>query len=115
MENIKEEDLMLSNYIWQVLRSQIHILWSWGFSDVRTVKNGISFHVQGFKLKGKVEIRLNEGSDLFDISLYEDDGGKSETITGVFVDSLVSTIDEKVEYTGDDYAERVKESLKVEI
>lgn len=113
METITEADCKMSVYIWNILRSQIQILWSWGFSDVRTIKNGIKFHVQGFKLSGTVEIRLNEGSDLFEVSLFEEDGRLRNTIEGVFIESLVSTIDNEVEYTGEDYADRVKESLEV--
>lgn len=113
-ETITEADCKMSVYIWNILRSQIQILWSWGFSDVRTIKNGIRFHVQGFKLNGTVEIRLNEGSDLFDVSFLEDSGNLKKAVNGIYIDSLVSTIDNEVEYTGEDYAEKVEESLKVE-
>lgn len=82
------------------------VVWSWGFNSPKTITNGLSFKVQGFKFKGTVEVVYNEGSDLFDISLIK--GGKTfEAVEGVYIDQLVSVIDNHVEKV-DNYNERVE-------
>lgn len=107
MEAITEEDYRLSSYIYGILRNQIHILFSWGFSDTQVIKNGIKFHVQGFLLKGYVSIVYNHGNDYFDVSFQKDDSKEIETITNISFDQLVDVIDRKVEKIPD-YNERVK-------
>lgn len=58
-------------YIMRILKSQLMIIWSWGFNSPKTITNGLSFRVQGFKFKGTVEVVYNEGTDLFDISFIK--------------------------------------------
>ena len=108
MEAITEEDYRLSSYIYGILRNQIHILFSWGFSDTQVIKNGIKFHVQGFLLKGYVSIVYNHGSDYFDVSFQKDDSKEIETITNISFDQLVDVIDRKVEKTSN-YEMRVRQ------
>jgi hypothetical protein len=112
MEAITENDCKIAVYIWNILRTKIQVLWSWGFEDVRTIKNGVTFKVNGFLLKGKVEIIYNSASDLFDISLYDNDGNLKKQIDDVYFDKLVDTIDSNVEYTGNDYEQRVKDAYQ---
>lgn len=50
-------------YIMRILKSQLMIIWSWGFNSPKTITNGLSFRVQGFKFKGTVEVVYNEGTD----------------------------------------------------
>jgi len=102
MENDKE----MAEYIYSILLLQPTKLMSWGFQRPRIIHNGLSFFVNGFKYKGKVSIEYNEGKDLFDISLDENDK-IVDTINMVFFDQLVEVIDERVEKT-DDYNDRVK-------
>lgn len=108
MEAITENDCKIAVYIWNILRSKIQVLWSWGFEDVKTIKNGVSFKVNGLILKGRVEIYLNEGKDLFEVSFYDKDENLIKQIDEVYFDQLVDVIDKNVEFTGSDYEDKVK-------
>lgn len=110
----KDYDLKIAKYIWKILGSQPAILMSWGVDveTIRVIKSGMEFHVNGFKLTGKVRISLNEGTDLFVVTLIPDSGEKSEIIEDVFLDMLVRTIDEHIEKT-DDYKKRVYEAYGI--
>lgn len=101
----------MAKYIMQILRSQLMVMWSWGFNSPMAVKNGLRFKVQGFKFKGFVEVVYNEGSDLFDVSFIKA-GKVVKTIDGVFFDMLVETIDNYVEKTTD-YEQRVREEYQI--
>ena len=102
MENDKE----MAEYIYSILLSQPIILMSWGFQSPRIIQNGLSFFVNGFKHKGNVSIQYNEGQDLFEIFLLDENEKLVDTIHMVYFDQLVEVIDEKVEKT-DDYNNRV--------
>lgn len=96
----------MAMYIMRVLKSQLMVVWSWGFNSPKAIAYGLGFKVQGFKFKGTVEVVYNEGADLFDISLIK--GGKTvEAIEEVYIDQLVSVIDDHVEKV-DNYKERVE-------
>ena len=99
--------MTIAEYILRVLRAQIVIVMSWGFHNAKAIENGIAFNVEGFIFQGRVEIVYDEGWDLFDIRLINEDGSVKEEAQGVFVDGIVSTIDNMVERTTD-YKERVK-------
>jgi len=101
----------MAKYIMQILKSQLMVVWSWGFNSPMAVKNGLRFKVQGFKFKGFVEVVYNEGSDLFDVYFIKA-GKVSKTIDGVFFDMLVSVIDNYVEKTSD-YEKRVREEYQI--
>lgn len=109
----KDYDLEMAKYIWQILGSQPAILMSWGVdvATIRVIKSGIEFHVQGVKHRGKVRIALNEGADLFVVTLIPDSGGKPEIIEDVFLDMLIRTIGEHIEKT-DDYKKRVYVAIR---
>lgn len=96
----------MAKYIMSILKTQLMVVWSWGFNSPTAVKNGLRFKVQGFKFRGIVEVVYNEGSDLFDVSFIKSDN-VIKTIDGVFFDMLISVIDNYVEKTAD-YKERVK-------
>jgi len=113
MEAITENDCKIAVYIWNILRSKIQVLWSWGFEDVKTINNGVSFKVNGLILKGRVEIYLNEGKDLFEVSFYDKDENLIKQIDEVYFDQLVNVIDKNVEYTGSDYEDKVKETYQI--
>jgi len=104
----------MAGYIWKIILSSGAIAMSWGIDpdSLRQIPNGLKFHVQGLKLKGYVEIVYDEGSDYFNVSFvkYENPTEK-ETVEDVAFDELTNVIDSHVEYTGEDYNERVEREL----
>lgn len=94
----------MAEYILFILRSQLMVMWSWGFnSPTRLSDNrGLAFKVQGFKYKGWIEVVYDEGLDTFSVILKQT-GMKVED---VYFDELVNVIDSLVERT-DDYQEKV--------
>ena len=94
-----------------ILKTQLMVVWSWGFHNPVALPNneGLRFNVQGFKFKGIVEVRYNEGWDLFDVNFIK--GGKViETFEGVYFDGLVEIVDDYVERVPD-YDKKVQEFL----
>lgn len=98
----------MANYILSILRSNLNIVWSWGFNSPKPLDNGLTFKVQGFLHKGCVSVEYNEGSNLFDIKLFSDQLEEVKSIEGIYVDQLVDVIDDMVECC-DNYDQRVKE------
>ena len=95
----------MAKYIMSILKTQLMVMFSWGFNSPVAIQNGLRFKVQGFKFKGVVEVVYNEGSDLFDLSFVKRNK-VVKSIDGVFFDSLVEVIDDFVEKTAD-YEQRV--------
>ena len=106
-------DQEMARYIWSILKTQLTIIMSWGIDpgSIKVVDLGIQFHVQGFKHTGYVKVALNEGRDLFEISLLSDDGECVKFLDEVYLDMLVDTIDLAIERT-EDYEERLTEYCK---
>ena len=104
MEKIEQHDIEIGQYILTILSSQMNVFMSWGVDPetMRPCKCGMQFHVQGFKHTGLVRITLNEGADLFEVTLLSNSGEVVKTMDSVFLDTLISTVDEAVEKT-DDY------------
>lgn len=96
----------MAMYIMKVLRSQLMIVWLWGFNSPHIITNGLRFNVQGFKLNGTVEVVYNEVTDLFDISFFRNKK-IVEAVEGVYIDQLVTVIDNHVEKVYN-YNERVE-------
>ena len=72
---------------------------SWGidFVRVKVIENGTEFHVHGLKITGNVRIQYVEGSDLFKVNIIPDDKKeKTIIIENVFLDKLVSVIDDNL-------------------
>lgn len=110
-ENVAENrDLEMARYIWSILKTQLTIIMSWGIDldSIKVVSLGIQFHVRGFKHTGYVKIVLDEGKDLFEISLLAENGECVKTLDNVYLDMLVDTIDRAVEKT-EDYEMRITE------
>ncbi len=104
----------MAKYIWKIILSSGAIAMSWGIDpdSLRQIPNGLKFHVQGLKLKGYVEIVYDEGSDYFNVSFVKDENPtEKETAEDVAFDELSNVIDRHVEYTGEDYNERVEREL----
>ena len=94
----------MGEYILQILRSQLMVVFSWGFHNPQRLPNSLRFHVQGFKYQGEVEVIYIEGKDLFHITLIDN----SVNVEDVYVDNLVEVIDNLVEKTTN-YKQRVEE------
>ena len=109
-QQLEEYDLNMAKYIWSILRPRPSITMSWGIDPetIRPIKVGLEFHVQGFIHTGLVRIQLNEGEDLFEVELIDDNGETTKTLKSIFFDELISTIDENVEKT-EDYEKRICE------
>ena len=103
----------MAKYIMQILKTQLMVVWSWGFNKPMALENGLRFNVQGFKFRGVVEVVYNEGQDLFDVSFIKANK-VIKSIDGVFFDMLVDTIDYYVEKTAD-YEKRVKAEYSLSI
>ena len=95
----------MAEYILTILRSQLMVIFSWGFNSPKRLPDdkGLRFNVEGFKYRGVVEVRYNIGSDLFEVHLS--DGTKVED---VYLDNLVEVIDSLVEKTPN-YEQRVQQ------
>ena len=96
----------MAKYIMSILRTQLMIVWSWGFNTPIAVKKGLRFKVQGYKFRGIVEVVYNEGKDLFDVSFIKANKVVM-LIEDVYFDMLVEVIDCHVEKTAD-YEKRVR-------
>lgn len=108
--------LEMARYIWKIVCMGGAVSMSWGIdpSSLKMIENGVRFHVQGLKLRGFVEIVYNEGSDYFNVSFVKDENPtERETIEDVAFDELVRVIDERVEYTGSDYTDRIKREYRI--
>ena len=95
----------MAKYIMTILKTQLMVVWSWGFHKPVAIENGLQFKVTGFKFRGIVEVTYNEGHDLFDVRFLKSNK-VVKTVEGVFFDMLVDTIDDYVERTPD-YDKRV--------
>ena len=105
----------MANYILRILRSELMVMFSWGFHDPIALTNneGLRFNVQGFKFKGVVEVIYNEMWDLFDVRFIK--GNKViDTIEEIYLDCLVDVIDDYVEKTSD-YEKRVQEESSIKV
>ena len=103
----------MTKYIMSIFKTQLMVVWSWGFNSPVAIRNGLRFKVQGFKFSGVVEVVYNEGQDLFDVSFIKRNEVVN-SINGVFFDMLVDTIDNFVEKTAD-YEKRVKEEYSISL
>ena len=103
----------MAKYIMSILKTQLMVVWSWGFHNPVAIENGLQFKVQGFKFKGIVEVVYNEGRDLFDVRFLKANK-EVNTIDGVFFDMLVDVIDDFVERTPD-YDKRVVAEYSIKI
>ena len=103
----------MAKYIMSIFKTQLMIVWSWGFHQPMALENGLRFNVQGYKFRGVVSIVYNEGSDLFDLSFIKRNK-VVKSIEGVFFDSLVEVIDDYVEKTTD-YEKKVTAECLVKV
>lgn len=90
-----------------ILKTNMPVIFSWGFKSPVALENGLRFVVNGFKHKGKVAVLYDEGKDLFNIQILSFENEVIETINDVYVDQLIEIIDNRVELV-EDYNETVK-------
>lgn len=101
----------MAEYILQILRSQLMVVFSWGFHSPTALPEdrGLSFLVDGFLYKGEVQVIYNEGVDLFEVVLTN----TGEKVEDVYLDCLVNVIDGLVERVNN-YKEAVRDFYFVE-
>ncbi len=102
----------MAQYILNILKSQIIVLFSWGFHNPRVIENGLAFYVQGYLFTGRVEVIYDEGWDLFNVRLINPDGSVKQEETGVYIDGLVQVIDGLVERCPN-YEQRVRQTYGI--
>lgn len=105
----------MAEYILSIFRAQLMVVFSWGFHCPTALPNddGLAFKVNGFKHKGWVLVKYNEGKDLFDVELRDNSLNIVRSIEDVYFDQLVAVIDNAVEHTAN-YEEQVKELYNVQ-
>lgn len=86
----------MANYIFNIIKAQTIIMWSWGIHQIVAIENGLQFRVNGWKFQGKVKVIYDEGLDLFNITFIQR-GKVVKTMEGIYADMLTNTIDEFVE------------------
>lgn len=86
----------MARYILSILRTQPVIVLSWGFHAPVAVVNGLRFLVNGQLHHGVVEVKYDEGADLFRVRTMENGQVKQE-VPDVYLDCLVNVIDRMVE------------------
>lgn len=105
----------MAKYILSILWTQLVVVFSWGFHRPTALPNneGLAFRVNGFKHRGWVFVKYNEGKDLFDIELRDNAMTIIRVIEDVYFDQLVNVIDHAVEHTSD-YEKRVKRLYNIQ-
>ena len=104
----------IAGYILSIFRTNPFVVMSWGINpaSITIVDVGVKFHVQGFIHAGYVQVVLNEGEDLFEVTLISEEGESLRTIEHIFVDNLISVIDEAVEKC-ENYQERISQEYRI--
>ena len=102
----------IAQYIISIFNYYLPIVWSWGFENPVAIKDGLQFQVNGFKHQGLLRIQLNEGEDLFEVHLIDENDKEVNVIKSIYIDNLISTIDDAVEKT-ENYAERISEEYEI--
>ena len=107
---IDEHDIEIGRYIISILQKRLEIVASWGLNPktLKAIKSGVEFHVQGFIHTGMVQVTLNEGEDLFEVVLISEAGEIIEKHTSIYLDNLISVIDDAVEKV-DNYEQRISQ------
>lgn len=102
----------IAGYILSIFRTNPFVVMSWGIASINIVEVGVKFHVQGFIHTGYVQVVLNEGEDLFEVTLISEEGENLKTIEHIFVDNLISVIDSAVEKC-ENYEERISQEYGI--
>ena len=103
----------MAKYILSIFKTQLMVVYSWGFHQPMALENGIRFKVTGFKFKGIIDVIYNEGRDLFDVRFIKANK-LVKCIDGVYFDMLIDVIDDFVEKTND-YDQRVIAEYSIKV
>ena len=101
--------------IWhEALQNSIKpFLWGIDIRSIKVIDNGTEFMFQNHKTTGKVIIQHSERTELFNVTVIHDNDEKNPIIIeNVYIDMLVSVIDENVEKT-EDYEKRISEEYHI--
>ena len=102
----------IAGYILSIFRTNPFVVMSWGIASITIVEVGVRFHVQGFIHTGYVQVVLNEGEDLFEVTLISEEGETLKTIEHIFVDNLISILDSEIEKC-ENYEERISQEYGI--
>ena len=104
----------IAGYILSIFRTNPFVVMSWGIdpASITIVEVGLKLHVQGFLHTGYILIQLNEGEDLFEVTLISEEGETLKTIEHIFVDNLICVIDSVVEKC-ENYSERISQEYGI--
>ena len=104
----------IAGYILSIFRTNPFVVMSWGINpaSIEVVKLDVKFHVQGFIHTGYVQVVLNEGEDLFEVTLISEEGETLKTIEHIFVDNLISILDNEIEKC-ENYEERISQEYGI--
>jgi len=103
----------MANYIISIFKTNMPVIFSWGFYCPVAIENGLRFNVNGFKHKGKVEVHYDEGKDLFIVQILTFEDEIIKTINRVYFDQLIEIIDNQVELV-ENYDEAVRNEYKLD-
>ena len=70
----------MARYIWSIIANDPSLPMSWGvdLESLECTDDALEFHVQGFIHTGNVRIVYIEGADLFQVSLYDEEGKETK-------------------------------------
>ena len=102
----------MAKYIMSILRTQLCVVWSWGFHNPTAIDNGLEFFVDGYIFKGKVRVSYIEYQDLFTVQLVDKDGSINKEQSEVYLNELVNVVDGMVERC-ENYHERIKNDYQL--
>ena len=104
----------IAGYILSIFRTNPFVVMSWGINpaSITIVEVGVKFHVQGFIHTGFAQVVLNEGEDLFEVTIISEEGETVNRIEHIFVDNLISVIDSAVEKC-ENYQERISQEYSI--
>lgn len=100
-----------AKYIYYLLSLDPYLPMSWGAEDFEESTDSLEFHVNGFLHQGRVRVTYIEGADLFQATLYNEEGELTETINDLYIDILTETLDQKIE-KAEGYEQKILEWLK---
>lgn len=106
----------MGQYILEILKTKINILFSWGCRRFTAFQDCLIFHVQGYLLNGWVKVVYNLGTDAFDVYFLNNKKELVKKVEEVYLDNLVDVIDFNVEKDGSfDYDKRVREQYSISL
>ena len=99
MDKDFDYNLKIAEYIFEIFKSNLPVVWSWGIdpASIQVINLDVKFHVRGFKYDGLVQVAYNEGEDLFEVSLIDENDQIVKTTEHIFLGDLISVIDENIE------------------